>query len=94
MYLAGVELPDFTPSEYVDRPAEGWTLDAVWLAAVRYARAHDLRRGAARAAWHAFSAAYDAAPGTPSGAGSLRRQELINRLTGHDPEPAAWAADE
>ncbi|MFG2056464.1 hypothetical protein ACGFI9_20820 [Micromonospora sp. NPDC048930] len=87
--LAGVPLPEFTPSEHVNRPAEGWTVETVWLAAVRYARAHELRRGGARVAWLAFSSAYDAATGA-----KLRREEIRMRLTGHDPEPAAWAVDE
>ncbi|MGW0504141.1 hypothetical protein [Micromonospora sp. NPDC003241] len=87
--LAHVDLPTFTPTEYVDRPAAGWTVEAVWLAAVRYVRAHELRRGAARAAWLAFSTAYDASPGTPGGAASLRRQEVVARLSGNDPETAA-----
>ncbi|MER7440464.1 hypothetical protein [Micromonospora avicenniae] len=83
--MAGVDLPEFTPSDHVDRPAEGWTVATVWLAAVRYARAHDLSRGAARAAWLAFSSAYDAATGA-----RLRREEVLMRLTGRDPEPEAW----
>ncbi|MEU7935091.1 hypothetical protein [Micromonospora echinofusca] len=86
--LAGVPLPEFAPSEYVGRPVDGWTVEAVWLAAVRYARAHELRRGGARAAWLAFASAYDVATGA-----KLKREELRMRLAGHDPEPEAWAVD-
>ncbi|MEW2477796.1 hypothetical protein AB0875_28890 [Micromonospora gifhornensis] len=86
--LARVDLPEFTPSEYVDRPADGWTVEAVWLAAVRYARSHGLRRGGARAAWLAFASAFDASAGA-----RLRREEIRMRLMGRDPEAEATSVD-
>ncbi|MFY1597435.1 hypothetical protein [Micromonospora sp. WMMD737] len=53
---------------------------------MRYVRAHELRRGGARAAWLAFASAYDAATGA-----KLKREEICMRLAGVDPQHEAWA---
>lgn len=84
--MRGNALPDFAPGDFVTpRTGRPWTVRAVWFAAWAYADEHDGGQSFARAAWAAFSRAYDTARGlTPRSTRSLMRQEFEGRLRGVD----------